>query len=534
MKQFLFTDTSKNSIFRNILKVFLITASMLCAAEDKGIPVQVVMNSGVVQKAQFLGITQDTVNLGGYIKDQFTILRIAKNQFKSIVDAEGHDLLNGKPAKIAMAEPATITNNISATDTSQKTNSTDSTQVAPPPSDPSIFPADAKVFMGFEAIGINSDKVNAIESMTFMTLKEKNEKFVQGNKSQFPDCADKSCIQNEIFKMGIKEIFFGNISNSNYKDSMKLQLTRVVLEDSLPSIYKSEVNISAHTTIEDAISNNKMKQFVLEAQGFPKEVQKKTKSYIHVETDPEGATISYSTKDALCKSPCTFATLDTTKISLNAYWKVEHLWGAQTTVLPIPGDTVKVSLRLKRISPEVRVLTKPSNAEIFAGTSPITKKSAPLIRTPDKFTMTEPGMINIQIRHEGYKDSLVSFYLPPVPETTLSIDLEELKDYKEIEAQANWFKNRKIYHLGQTLMGTSLAPVIVGAIFVYLARQDYNDADHIKEELKMPGDPNGKNFNKKIEKNHDLVHSGNVKSVTGGSLIGTGLILFGIGLYLTF
>lgn len=50
----------------------------------------------------------------------------------------------------------------------------------------------------------------------------------------------------------------------------------------------------------------------------------------------------------------------------------------------------------------------------------------------------------------------------------------------------------------------------------------------------MPGDVNGKNFNKKIDKNHDLVHSGNIKSVTGGSLIGTGLILFGIGLYLTF
>lgn len=525
MKKFLFT-------------AFLVTASILYAVENKGVSVQVVLNSGVTQKAQFLGITQDTVTLGGYIKDQFTIIRIAKDQFKSIVDSEGHDLLNAKPTEKTDKPSTSITNNIpvvkDSTNQTQDTTTLDSTQVAPPPSDSPIFPANSKVFMGYDAMGVDTEKVSAVQSMTFASLKEKDTNFVHGSKKQFPNCADRACIQKESLQSGIQEIYFGNITNSNYKDSLKLELTRVVLDDSLPSIYKSEINVSAHKTIEDAISNNKMKQFVLDAQGFPKEPVKKNRSYIHVETDPEGATISYASKDALCKSPCTFATLDTGKITLNAYWKVEHLWGAQTIVHPIPGDTVKVSLRLKRISPEVRVITRPSNAEIFAGTTPITKKTSPLIRTPDKFTMTEPGMVNIQIRHEGYKDSLVSFYLPPVPETTVSIDLEELKDYKEIEAQADWFKSRKIYHLGQTLMGTSLAPIIVGSIFLYLARQDYNDADEIKEDLKMPGDVNGKNFNKKIDKNHDLVHSGNIKSVTGGSLIGTGLILFGIGLYLTF
>lgn len=46
MKKFLFT-------------AFLVTASILYAVENKGVSVQVVLNSGVTQKAQFLGITQD-------------------------------------------------------------------------------------------------------------------------------------------------------------------------------------------------------------------------------------------------------------------------------------------------------------------------------------------------------------------------------------------------------------------------------------------------------------------------------------------
>lgn len=512
----------------------LMLTAILHAAESKGIEAQVELISGTTQKAQFLGIEKDTVNLGGYIKDQFTIVRIPKSQFKSIVDKQGNDLLN--PVKrdsstaTASSTPETSadsasTASIEVADSSENT-STDSTTPAPA----AIY---TKVFAGYEVEGIDPHKAALLTSLTAELLKESDTSFVFADSKQFEDCSDNTCIQNKYSKLGTKEILFGKISRGKSADSLELQLKRVQFEDSLPTISIAKATISATNALSDAVISDKIKNFVQESQGI-KVKQANTKSYIHVETDPEGAMLSKSEKNALCKTPCTFVTLDTGKIVLNAYWKVEHLWGAQATVRPIPGDTVKISLKLKRISPEIRIMTQPSGAEIYTSSEEITKRSKPIALTPNKFTYTDPGLVSLRLRREGYRDSLVSFYLAPVPETTLNIELQEINDFDEIQAQKEWIRNRKIYHLGQTLMGSAIAPVVVGALFLYLGQRDYSDAEDLKDELKMPTDPNGAQFQKKKEKNRDLAKSGDRKSIAGASFIGAGIVLFGIGLYLTF
>ncbi len=515
----------------------LIATALLHAAESKGIEAQVELLSGTKQKAQFLGIEKDTVNLGGYIKDKFTVVRIAKNQFKSIVDMQGNDLLN--PAK--KDSSAAVASNDSATASpdsavaaapadsaaTQEVAQADSAAIEPKPV------SNKKVFVGYEAAGIDPQKAAVLASLTAGLLGETDTNYTYADSNQFEDCNDQACLQDKYAKLGIKEMLFGKISMGKSADSLDLQLKRVLYEDSLPTINIATTTISAKNTLSDAVVSNKIKNFVQESQGI-KAKQANAKSYIHVETDPEGAMLSRSEKDALCKTPCTFVTLDTGKIVLNAYWKVEHLWGAQTTVRPIPGDTVKVSLKLKKISPEVRIMTQPSGAEIYPSSEQITKSSKPIAHTPDKFSYTDPGMVSLRIRREGYRDSLVSFYLAPVPETTLNIELEEIKDFDELQAQKNWIRSRKIYHLGQTLMGSAIAPAVVGALFLYLGQQDYSEARDLRDELKMPSSPEGANYKKKKDKNRDLAKSGDRKTIVGSSLIGAGIVLFGIGLYLTF
>ena len=61
---------------------------------EEGIPSHVELVTGAKQDAQFLGVKDDTVSLGGTIQGQFTVIRIHKNRFKSIVDDNGNDLLN--------------------------------------------------------------------------------------------------------------------------------------------------------------------------------------------------------------------------------------------------------------------------------------------------------------------------------------------------------------------------------------------------------------------------------------------------------
>ena len=82
-------------------------------------------------------------------------------------------------------------------------------------------------------------------------------------------------------------------------------------------------------------------------------------------------------------------------------------------------------------------------------------------------------------------------------------------------------------------MGTSIAPILLGALFTYLAYTDYDDADNIKQELDRPA-AGGENFKAKAKENKDLVESGDRKMIIGGSLLGGGILLLGIGFVLTF
>lgn len=518
-----------NKLFYISLLIFSV---ILYAAEKQGIEVHVELLSGTTQKAQFLGIDKDSVNLGGYIKNQFTVVRIPKSKFKSITDSTGKNILDSIDATQPPIKQDSSIQAVADTNT-QAPNST--VQPAKDSTATTHAVSYAKVFVGFKASDIpDQSKSELFSAIAASALKEADSTYHYESANRFPNCDDNNCIQKEWLKFGVKEMLFGKMASAKSPDSLQLQLTHVLYEDSLPTISTFQTNISATNSVSDAITANKLNSLLQEALGIAPEKKKSTKSYIRVETDPEGATLSRSEKNALCKTPCTIATLDTGKIVLNAYWKVEHLWGAQTSVRAIPGDTIKVSLKLKRITPEVRVMTQPSGAEIYAGAEEIFKSTTPIAMTPDKFTITDPGFVNIRLRKEGYRDSLVSFYLAPIPETTVNVALEEIKDFNELQDQKEWFKSRKIYQWGKALMGSAIAPVVVGSIFLYLAKQNYDDADEIKDDLKMPGIPNGANYQKKIDENHDLVKKGDRDVIIGGSLIGTGFVLFGIGLYLTF
>ena len=98
-------------------KIFSILAITLVAAfaDPEGTIVDVELLSGTHQRAKLIGIENDTVSLGGYIQNKFTIVKIAKKQFKRIVDEQGNDLLNADDAQGSSAKkgpdakgPATV------------------------------------------------------------------------------------------------------------------------------------------------------------------------------------------------------------------------------------------------------------------------------------------------------------------------------------------------------------------------------------------------------------------------------------------
>ena len=570
-------------------KIFSILAIALVAAfaEPEGKIVDVELLSGTHQRAKLIGIENDTVSLGGYIQNKFTVVKIAKGQFKKIVDEQGNDLLNADNAQgsttkkepaakepVAVKEPVKTATSSSATATSSavkepaaKTAPSSSATVtssaakepvakkAPtssstvessssesiPSSDSSTPSANTPkpeiktVLVAYNAEGIEQSIADQITALTARLLMESGEKPQIIRKTDIPSCNDNICIQSALASHGFNSIYFGEVAQNTRTDSLSINLTHVLYEDSLPLLHRSSFNVSKESALGDAITNNKLKNQLSDAQGKDIVKSKKDRAYIHVETDPDGATISRTNKDAICKSPCTFVTTDTAKFTLHAYWNVDrHLWGASTSIIPLIGDTTHISLKLKRVTPEIRIQTFPEGANVYKAQAPITKRSKVIAQTPEKIPVYEMGMDSLLIRKAGYRDTLVSFFVAPVSQIDLSIDLQKLTDFDEIEEQNKWLHDKKMQTLGEAFIGGSIGTALIGALFMYLAHLDYNDADDIKKELKIPGAVKGENYKNKVDRNHKLVNQGDNKAIAGGILLGTAAALLGVGIYFVF
>ena len=552
----------------------LITIAFITAfAAEEGKYVDVELMSGTHQRAKFLGIENDTVSLGGYIQNKFTVVKIAKKQFKKIVDEQGNDLLNqaseptaetkvaepvAKPAKkdsvkadVSRTEAAKVEvkkaeapkEEIAQVDSAKATpaqndsaQASESSETAPTPKQPAAKPIIKSVLVAYDAEeNVDKSFADQFTALTARLLFESGEKPQIIRKTDIQNCNDYVCIQNELASMGFNSIYFGDISHDIRTDSIHLNLTHAFYEDSLPTLHRSTLTVPAKSAFSEAIANNKLSNQLLDVQGKKIIVTKKNRSYIHVETDPDGATISRAEDDDICKSPCTFVTTDTSKFTLYAYWNVDrHLWGTSTNIIPLPGDTTHVSLKLKRVSPEIRIQTFPEGASVYKADSPITKRTKAIALTPEKIHTYEMGTDSIIIRKAGYRDTLINFFVAPVPQIDLSIDLQKLTDFDEIEKQNKWIHEKKMQTLGEAFIGGAAGTALIGALFLYLAHLDYNDADEIKKELQIPGSSKGENYKNKVSKNHKYVNQGDNKAIAGGILLGTAAALLGVGIYFVF
>ena len=556
-------------------KIILLLAFALTAAfaDPEGIFVDVELLSGTKQRAKLMGIENDTVSLGGYIQNKFTIVKITKKQFKKIVDEKGTDLLSAKKVVVTPSSSSQKTpvvksysssseKKLPASSSSQKiapasSSSVSSSSVSSPPvaSSPASSSSVTKpaekavekpvakptpkpvktVLVAYTSDGVEQSVADQFTALTTRLLMEAGENPQVIRKSDIKNCNDNICIQSELATYGFRSIYFGEIVSNIKTDSLALNLTHAFYEDSLPMLHRATINLSRKTAFSDAITNNKLKNQLLDAQGKDLIKSKNSRSYIHVETDPDGATISRVDKDAICKSPCTFVTTDTSRFNLHAYWSVDrHLWGASTSIMPLPGDTVHVSLKLKRVAPEIRIMTFPEGASIYKANTPITKRSKAIAKTPEKIPVYNMGTDSILIRKAGYRDTLINFFVAPVSQIDLSIDLEKLTDFDEIEKQSKWLHDKKMQTIGEAFIGGAAGTILIGSLLMYFAHLDYSDADDNKNDLKIPGAVKGMNYQNKVKENKKLVNQGDNKAIAGGILLGTGAALLGVGLYFYF
>lgn len=541
--------------------LFLAT-SILFAQEPPGIHASVELVSGAKQNVQFLGIHQDTVNLGGTIKGVFTVVKIHRERFKSIVDDQGNDLLN-KPVQ-EVSSPTTVAGdssiqgssvqNISVQDSSLQDSAIAQTSPQDTASERQPTFLDSvegkHIFVALERRSIDSSLAYELNRLSTKILQEQGVPVVFTPRTNFGYCREQSCIKDSLAAYGAASVFIGSISAAKALDSLNILMSYTVFEPAdttnqknnnksnnkiTDKVNSASMTLSSLSALSDAIGKDKLSSFIQQLLGKNIKPKGPQTSYIHVETDPEGANLEIAGGEGFCKTPCTYPTLDTGKIVLYAYWNVDrHIWAAKSVVKPIPGDTNKISLKLKKAKPELYVTSSPVGAEIYPGSAPLTKKSKPIGRTPSKYPLDVPGLSTVQLRKEGFRDTSVTIYAPPTEMTTIDVQMEPLTKPEEILQQQEWLRSRKKNFVGHALMGSAIAPILVGALITYLAVDDYDEAKKIKNDLKKPAAPDGAKFQKLVDKNHDLVDSGDRKMIVGGSLVGAGILLFGVGFTLSF
>lgn len=511
------------------LLLILLLCSVAFADGNPGIPALVELVNGSRQAAQFLGIENDTVHLGGTIQGKFTVIRIPRERFNKIVDEKGNDLL-----AIPDSSSAAVSDSAAIQDTS--VNDSNEFTVSEPTFLDSV--ETRHIFISFERRSSDSTLANQLENLIVRLLKESGSPITPVSRAKFSSCNDAGCIKDSLIAHGAASAYIGRITAARTPDSVAIQMTHFETKDSATvQPYAAQMNLSAIHPMSDALSKSKLSRFVAQLQGDSLAAnlsEASGKSYVRIETNPDGANISIRNRDDICKSPCTFAITDTGKVEIFAHWGLDkQLWGAKAAVAPIPGDTAKISLKLKRIRPELLVNTIPEGAEIFAGSAPLTKSTKPIGHSPGKFSIYEPGFSTIQIRKAGFRDTLLTVYAAPTEITDVSVELFPITDKQELVLQEEWRHERTKNTIGKTLMGSSIAPLLLGALFTYLAYTDYDDADKIKQELDRPS-AGGENFKAKTKENKDLVDSGDRKMIIGGSLLGGGILLLGIGFVLSF
>ncbi|MDR1759574.1 MAG: hypothetical protein LBR60_03500 [Fibrobacter sp.] len=265
-----------------------------------------------------------------------------------------------------------------------------------------------------------------------------------------------------------------------------------------------------------------------------KEKATPVKSHFFIDSDPDGAIITKRDSDPICKTPCAFTTFDSSRVTFDIYWKVgNHLWAAHTNLLPIPGDTAKATLKLKRVEPAVEFITFPEGAEIFPPET-ITKKSKPIGKTPFVYRTLDIGFSEFRLWIPGYRDTLVQLYVTPDEKNIFKTELTALTNSEEIEKQNALIKTRKHYALGLTLMGSSIAPAVAGGILSIAAHQKYDKAKTLKKDLERPASVQGKNYQAKVKENKKRADEGDRYLYSGIACFGIAVLLLGAGISFTF
>lgn len=501
-----------------ILILFLLGFSSLVAQQSP--EVLVTLPNGLQQKALYLGTQGDTVLLGGQVNGQPTTVRIPRNRIQSLLL-----LPDSTPVDLQTPPPA---------------------QTAPVPAEDSLSEIPEKTehdWLGHllvltpETQGMDSALRQSVHGLMLQVLRDRS-----GIPVLVPEPKDLTGLANtDALVAKMREAGAVGLLGSQWKirgDSLHAQF-RVIWTQGDSTSTRSSSKSSRGKSISLWLLGNEpwsALEKALDIPLFPKSATQGSGS-IWVESEPDGALISVNGQLPSCKTPCRVpATPDSTgRTTLWGSWKVvNHLWAGKTTIAAFAGDSTRAFIRLEPSHAVLQIGSHPSGARIFPADMPWNPSMESLGKTPMLLKEFDPGELRYRISLPGYRDTTIRIVPDPTGTTQVYAPLKPITNPQELAAQNAQLKAMARNQWGKSLMGISIAPMLVGATFLWLAQDDYEKARNLKTELQQPAAAAGPHFEAKVEENHDAVKAGDTKIRAGSAMLISGAIFLAVGFSLWF
>lgn len=212
-------------------------------------------------------------------------------------------------------------------------------------------------------------------------------------------------------------------------------------------------------------------------------------------------------------------------ISVRKMLKGVDWWGTKT--VKIDADSLnKIRIEVERPTTRLTVATIPDGVEVYMDEQP-NESILPKYLT-DVSIETEPSVQKVvYLRKVGYLDTAVTVEVKAFMPNPVYVELEAVDNSSVVEMQREYDRERTRRYIGRGLLWSSIAPIIAGGVFWYLAERDWSDAADKKTAYNKSAFESA-DTQKLVKKNKDLNDSGDTKG-----LIGLGFGILGVGLFVT-
>jgi len=206
---------------------------------------------------------------------------------------------------------------------------------------------------------------------------------------------------------------------------------------------------------------------------------------------------------------------------------------AATTIVSLGARQIKkLQLMLKQQETALKVLTNPSEAEIYINVQPTRSRWFDQL-TPAVFENPKGDSLRLTLFKPGFLDSTFTVILSKNKENMVSVDMKAA-DPEYLKLQNRFLSQRMKRRVGFRLSLASALLAVAGTTAVVLAQKDYGDAEDIKNRLDQAVILSGPDYDRDVDLNKQKNDDGNLKSTLGYGLLGAAAAGVGVGLFLYF